>query len=48
MKTNKEKNVYVHPKCEVIQVKTESIIATSEGTASQNEEYLEGDTSSWF
>jgi len=48
MKFKEKKNVYVQPDCQVIQVKVESIIATSAQAASENEEYEAGDTSSWF
>jgi len=43
---NKKKNTYVQPACQVFQVKVESIIATSPNAS--NEEYVTGDTSSWF
>jgi len=43
-----KKKPYETPQVKAYQVKVESIIATSEGTASQNEEYETGDTSTWF
>lgn len=46
MTTNNEteKNVYVQPDCDVIQVHMQQMIATSGGT----ERYEEGNTEDWF